>query len=52
MFETNWIFFTLSDGNIADEKIIRKEYTTVMVMERLLLKQVKSLKEMEAIAKD
>jgi len=50
-FEVGWIFYTGSDGNIQDEIIMRKSYTTIQVLERVLYRQIKYLKEQESAHK-
>lgn len=51
-FETNWILFVSSDGSVIEEKYIRDNYTTIQVMERVLYKQIRTLKELESMQKE
>lgn len=50
-FQTGWIFYTSSDGSIADEMIMRRDWTKIQVMERALYKQIKNLKQYESMEK-
>lgn len=48
MFNSNWLMFVSSDGDILQENYIKNNLTCVEFYERVLFKQVKNLKEMEA----
>jgi hypothetical protein len=50
-FESGWIFYIASDGNVKDEMLLRKNYTTLQILERTLYRQIKTLKELESIHK-
>lgn len=50
-FDTSWIFYRISEGVASEEKMMREEYTTIQVLERLLMMNIKTLKEMESMPK-
>jgi len=51
-FELGWIFYTASNGSISDEIVMRETYTTVRVLERVLYRQIESLKKYESVHRD
>jgi hypothetical protein len=45
----DWLFFAISEGDIIKQRIIEEEYSTLETLKLMYFKQVKTLKELEAM---
>ena len=48
-YTLDWTMFAVSDGNILVKEKLENEYTTLEVLKLMYFKQVKTLKELEAM---
>ena len=47
LFSLSWVLYTASGGDVMQEKFIRENYRRVDMLERVLMKQIETLKTVE-----